>query len=207
MILEGLVTTLAADGAMNLAPMGPEVDDGDVRLERFLLRPFKATTTYRNLMNHPEGVLHVTDDALLLARAAMGAIDASRLPVRAASVVRGAVLTSCCRYHEFRVVASEGEDRGGLRAVLVAETVASGRLREWFGLNRARHAVVEAAILATRVGIVPIGEIRDELKRLSVPVDKTGGAAERAALELLKGHVERAAVGLERGLRTEGASS
>jgi hypothetical protein len=207
MILEGLVTTLARDGAMNVAPMGPEVEDDDTALGRFRLRPFKATTTYRNLMDHPEGVLHVTDDALLLARAAIGAVDASGLSVRAASAVRGAVLASCCRYHEFRIVGNEGEDRGGLRAVLVGETVASGRFRDFFGFNRAKHAVVEAAILATRVGIVPIGEIRDELKRLSVPVDKTGGAAERAALELLKGHVERAAVGLERGLRTEGASS
>jgi hypothetical protein len=146
----------------------------------------------------------------LLARAAIGAVDVSTLPTRAAKAVRGVVLSgACCRYHEFRVIGGEGEgeDRGGSRAVLVAETVASGRFRDFFGFNRAKHAVVEAAILATRVGILPIGEIRDELERLSVPVSKTGGAAEREALELLKGHVERAAVGLERGLRTEGASS
>ena len=53
----------------NIAPMGPKVE---ADLRRFVLRPFKTATTYRNLKRHGEGVLHVTDDALMLARAAIG---------------------------------------------------------------------------------------------------------------------------------------
>lgn len=70
MILEGLVTTTDADGSPRLAPMGPRVDGPDFRT--FLLRPFPTSQTYRNLRRHGEGVLHVTDNVLLLAKAAVG---------------------------------------------------------------------------------------------------------------------------------------
>ena len=35
--------------------------------------------------------------------------------------------------------------------------------REFFGFNRAKHAVLEAAILATRVELLPADEILSEL--------------------------------------------
>jgi hypothetical protein len=66
MILEGIVTTLGPDGVVNVAPMGPRVDP---TMTRLLLRPFRTAHTYQNLKQHGEGVFHVTDDVLLLARA------------------------------------------------------------------------------------------------------------------------------------------
>ena len=74
MILEGIVTTLSADGLLNIAPMGPSVEaDRGLEFSRFVLRPFRTSLTYRNLKEHGEGVLHVTDDVLLLAQTAIGA--------------------------------------------------------------------------------------------------------------------------------------
>src|SRR5262249_33778477 len=72
MILEGIVTTVSAEGTVNVAPMGPRVD-ADFR--RLVLRPFRTAQTYHNLKAHGEGVLHVTDDVNLLARAALGALE------------------------------------------------------------------------------------------------------------------------------------
>src|SRR4051794_8279835 len=97
MILEGIVTTLSPDGRVNVAPMGPHVDPG---LERFVLRPFRTAQTYRNLKAHGEGVLHVTDDVLLLARGALGPVEPPFFP---ATCVHGFVLRDTCRYYEFRV--------------------------------------------------------------------------------------------------------
>ena len=71
MILEGIVTTVGPDGAVNIAPMGPRVTPD---MARFVLRPYKTAQTYRNLKALGEGVLHVTDDVLLLARAAIGPV-------------------------------------------------------------------------------------------------------------------------------------
>ena len=185
MILEGIVTTLGPDGTLNVAPMGPRVEPG---WRRFELRPFASSTTYRNLKAHGEGVLHVTDDVLLLARAALGMGDDA--PTRPAEVVRGRILSDACRHYEFRVAVSrETEERISLEATVVAE----GRGRDYFGLNRAKHAVVEAAILATRTAFLPPAEILAEFRRLAVPVEKTGGDQERAAFDLLLDHVRVAA--------------
>src|SRR5262245_23485435 len=98
LVLEGLVTTMDAQGAMHLAPMGPHLAR-DAR--QFLLRPFPTSQTCQNLQRHCEGVLHVTDDVLLLARAAIGALAAPP-EHRPAKNVRGFVLVDACRALEFR---------------------------------------------------------------------------------------------------------
>src|SRR5437763_2974912 len=99
MILEAIVTTVSAAGEVNIAPMGPRVDAG---MQRFLLRPYRSAQTYHNLRAHGEGVLHVTDDVLLLAKAALGPVVPP--PAwRPAARVRGWVLADACRAYEFRV--------------------------------------------------------------------------------------------------------
>lgn len=189
MILEGVVTTLSPEGELNIAPMGPIVSN-DLDMRSFTLRPFKTSTTYRNLEARGEGVFHVTDNALLLAQAAIGAPLTPEPATRPAAEVKGAVLADACRYYEFRAV--DFDDRGE-RATIRVETVAQGRIRDFLGFNRARNAVLEAAILASRVGLIPPAEILGEYDKLSVLVDKTGGPTERTAIDLLAAYVRRAA--------------
>jgi hypothetical protein len=181
MILEGLVTTRNPDGTPHLAPMGPRVNED---FTRFLLRPFPTSQTYQNLLAHPEGVLHVTDDALLIARAALGAADLP--PVRPAERVGGFVLADCCRHHEFRV---KSVDSSGERVHIEAEVVHTARHRDFWGFNRAKHAVIEAAILATRLHLLPRGEVVSEYRKFRVIVDKTGGPAELEAMAFLESHL------------------
>jgi hypothetical protein len=192
MILEGIVTTVSPAGAVNIAPMGPRVEPG---LERFLLRPFPTSQTYRNLRAHGEGVLHVSDDVLLLARAALGPVEPPP-ELRPAERVRGFVLQGACRYYEFRVTSLDEREE---RVRIEAEVVHHGRLRDFFGFNRAKHAVVEAAILATRTAFLPIDEIEAEYSKLAILVDKTGGPQEHEAFALLSAHVARARREAERG--------
>jgi uncharacterized protein len=63
--------------------------------------------------------------------------------------------------------------------------VDGGTGREFLGFNRARHAVLEASILASRVRMLPAEEVRAELRRLQVLVDKTGGSRERDAMDFV----------------------
>jgi hypothetical protein len=185
MILEGIVTSLSAAGEINIAPMGPRVEAVDFR--RFVLRPYPTSQTYRNLKAHGEGVLHVTDDVLLLARAALGPVS-PHPTFRAAKCVRGWVLTDACRAHEFRVISIDEREE---RIRIDAEVVHVCRQRDFFGFNRAKHAVVEAAILATRTDFLPLADIEAEYRKLAIIIDKTGGDAERQAFEFLRQHVER----------------
>ncbi len=184
MILEGIVTTLSPDGQLNIAPMGPRVDGA---MERFILRPFQTAQTYRNLKARGEGILHVTDDVLLLARAALGLLEPAPALFPAAHV-RGFVLADACRYFEFRVRSIDDRRE---RAEIAAEVVHAGRLRDFFGFNRAKHAVVEAAILATRTDWLPLEEIEAEYRKLALIIDKTGGPQEQRAIALLGEHVAR----------------
>jgi len=182
MILEGIVTTVSPEGAVNIAPMGPSVERG---MERVLLRPFRSAQTYHNLRSHGEGVLHVTDDVLLLARAALGPVEPLPALVPAAKV-RGVVLKDTCRYYEFKVRSIDDTEE---RSRIDVEVVHTGRQRDFFGFNRAKHAVVEAAILATRTHLLPLADIEAEYRKLAVVVEKTGGDQEKEAFALLQAHL------------------
>jgi uncharacterized protein len=183
MILEGVVTTVSPAGQVNVAPMGPRLlDDPYGEVRRFILRPFRTAQTCANLLVHGEGVLHVTDDVLLLAKAALDELNPAP-PMQAAVGVRGWVLSDSCRWYEFRVT---GCDERSERVQFEAEVVHTGRRRDFFGFNRAMYAVVEAAILATRVSILPRDEIEAEFRKLAVLVEKTGGPREKEAFAFLQ---------------------
>ena len=182
LILEGIVTTTNADGTINVAPMGPIVDEAVTRL---LLRPFRTSATYANVARTGCGVFHVVDDVLLVARAALGRLEATP-PTFPASVVAGAVLADACRWYEFRVARLDDTRE---RTEIDAEIVHTGRLRDCFGFNRAKHAVLEAAILATRLTLMPRLEVESQLAALRVPVDKTAGPREQEAFDLIVRHV------------------
>lgn len=178
MILEGLVTSLNAAGEINLAPMGPIVDDAMTRL---VLRPFQTSTTFQNLRHRPQGVFHVVDDVLLIARSALHRLDAVPETIPAERI-DGRVLKDCCRWYEFEIIDC---DDSAERTRLEANVVHCGRIRDMFGFNRAKHAVLEATILATRLHLLPEAEVRARLTDLASPVEKTGGPTEREAYALV----------------------
>ncbi|MES2791467.1 MAG: DUF447 domain-containing protein [Planctomycetota bacterium] len=184
MILEGIVTSIDPEGLVNVAPMGPYVEPS---LETLRLRPYKTSRTYQNLKLHGQGVFHVVDDVLLLAQAAIGALN--QLPeLFPAEKIRGQVIKSACRWYEFEVTElDDSQDRTNI----VARVVHMGRLRDFVGFNRAKHAVLEAAILATRVQLLKKDYIMQEYERLQIPLEKTAGAAELEAFALLRDFVQR----------------
>jgi hypothetical protein len=191
-LLEGIVTTIGEDSSPHIAPMGPIVDH---EFNWLLLRPFRTSVTFANLKRSGQGVLHVTDDVELLARAAVGRIERTPRLVRA-DAIEGVILADACRWYAFRVESLDDRDE---RTRIAARVVDRGRFRDFFGFNRAKHAVVEAAILATRLGLLDADYIRSELARLVVLVEKSGGWQERRAFEFLQKHVHEALAELPSG--------
>jgi uncharacterized protein len=183
MIVETVTTTINPDGTVNCAAMGVEWGD-----EAIVIKPYRATRTLRNLERSRAAVVNLTDDILLFTQAAL---DDPHPPTRPAEAVEGAVLADACSWRE---VAVEEIDAAGPRARVTARVVGRGTGREYIGWNRACHAVLEASILASRVRRLPAGEIRAEIARLAVLVDKTAGPREREAWDRVLAHV-RAAVG------------
>jgi uncharacterized protein len=177
-ILETIVTTLDERGVINFAPMGVEWGE-----EAIVLKPFLETTTFRNLEQRRSAVVNLTDDVMLFAEGAIGSPQYASIP---ATVVQGVVLESACSWRELVV---EAVDATPPRSRIDARVVHSGFRREFIGFNRARHAVLEAAILATRTHLLPAEQIREEYARLQVIVDKTAGPREREAMDLLTRYV------------------
>lgn len=184
MILEGIVTSLDSTDEVNIAPMGPSVERPVTSLR---LRPFKTSRTYQNLKQLGQGVFHVTDDVLLLARAAIGDLF-PKPELFPAEKVKGHVLQKTCRWYEFEV---ESIDDAQERADIRCKVVHVGRIDDFIGFNRAKHAVLEAAILATRVHMMPRDFLQKEFDRLQVLVQKTAGLQEIEAFELLCKYLAR----------------
>ncbi len=183
MIVEGIVTTLNRDDELNIAPMGPIVDE---RMTTFVFRPFQSSTTYRNLKERPYGVFHIVDNVLLIAQAALDRLE--KLPAtQNAERIVGRVLTDCCRWYEFEVASFDDSSQ---RTSFNTTVVHTGRIRDMFGFNRAKHAVLEATILATRLHLVPEVDVRKQLEALASPVEKTAGPQEQAAFLLVTKFVD-----------------
>ena len=182
-IVETVVTTINPDGSVNCAAMGVEWGE-----QRIIIKPFRGTRTLRNLRATQAAVVNLTDDILLFSQAALGD---PQPPTRPAARVDGAVLDDACSWREVRV---EAIDDSAQRARVSTVVVGGGTGREFLGLNRARGAVLEASILASRARLLPAEEIRAELRRLHVLLDKTAGPREHEAMAFVTGHV-RVAVG------------
>ncbi len=182
MILEGIVTTLNADGTVHVSPMGPRVDES---ISHLVLKPYRTSTTYGNLKRSGQGVFHVTDDVELIAHAAVG-VPEPMPAMEPARAVEGSVLSGACRWYALVVRTLDDREE---RTEIVCDVVDSGRLRDFFGFNRGKHAVLEAAILATRTEFLPADEIRSQFDRLRALVEKTGGPAEHRAFQFLNDFV------------------
>jgi hypothetical protein len=183
-LIETVVTTIGSDGVVNCAAMGVRWGD-----EELVFWPFDATRTLRNLRFRGEAVVHLTDDVLLFVEAALGH---PRPAMRAARVIAGSVIEEASAWRE--VVVTEiapSEDRmprSRVRARVVGTGTGTGPGQPP-GLCRARHAAVEASIVASRLRWLGGERVGAELARLQELVDKTAGARERAAMAYVRRYV------------------
>jgi hypothetical protein len=178
-LIETVVTTTGSDGVVNCAAMGVRWGE-----EELVFWPFDGARTLRNLRAHGEAVVHLTDDVLLFVQAALGHPSP---PMRPARVIAGSVIEDANAWRE--VIVSEitaDPPRSRVRARVVA---AGTGPRQPLGLCRARHAAVEASILASRLKWLGAEHVWAELARLQELVDKTAGPRERAAMDYVRRHV------------------
>jgi len=179
------VTTRDAAGQVNVAPMGVEWDPSQDD-SRIVLKPFLETATYRNVSATRTAVINLVDDIRVFARAAISNPEYAVVP---ATVVAGVVLADCCSWREVHVT---NVDSTPPRSRIDTTVVHRGTNRDFIGFNRAGHAVLEAAIYATRVHMLPRDFLESELQRLQVIVDKTAGPREFEAMALVAGFIRSA---------------
>lgn len=194
MILESIVTTIDPAGRINIAPMGPVLRNAAAMSScqggdpGFVLRPFEGSRTFDNLYATRQATIHVTDDATLFARAAIGRLDQCDQLTRRSECGQFVILKHC---HRWFTVQIDSVTETPPRYEMNCRLIESGIEAPFFGFNRGKHAVIEAAILATRTHLIPVDELNSQIDALYPLVEKTAGQPERLAFEMLTQEIQR----------------
>jgi len=170
LIRETIVTTCDPHGRAHLAPLGLIADR-----DSWIIAPFRPSTTLENLRAVPYAVANATDDVRVFAGLLTGRRDWPTVPADVVPVPR---LAAALAHSELAVSAvTEDEQRPRFHC----RVVAAGAHAAFTGFNRAQAAVIEAAILVSRLHLLSREHVEGELARLAVAVDKTAGENEREA--------------------------
>lgn len=169
-IRETIVTTVDRHGKVHIAPLGIIAErDG------WIIAPFRPSTTLDNLAEVPFAVANYTDDVRVFAGCLTGrkawptvALDGFSVPRLAAALA-----------HSVLEVVSVADD--GVRPRHFCRVVRQEMHAPFTGLNRAKAAVLELAILVSRLHMLPREKIETEIAYLSIAIEKTAGPDEREA--------------------------
>jgi hypothetical protein len=182
MIRESIVITTGADGQPHIAPLGLIEEPGG-----FIAAPFTPSRTLDNLRARPFLTASVTDDVRIFAGALTGHRD---WPLRPAKKIAGFYLEGAHSHRELEISHVTEDD---LRPRFHARVVHEAAHAPAPGFNRAQFAVIEAAILASRLHMLPPEKIRAELDYLTIAIGKTAGPREDEAwgwlMEKIQAHL------------------
>ncbi|MEP7295114.1 MAG: DUF447 domain-containing protein [Burkholderiales bacterium] len=193
-IFETVISTVAADGTPHVAPMGVRYREGDV-----ILMPFKPSTTLANISASGHAVLNIVADTRVIA----GSVTGRRAwPVMPAERVAG-VRLACALSHVELALAELQDD--AQRPVLRMARVFEASHAPYIGFNRAQAAVIEGAVLVSRLHMLPADKVDTEMKYLQIAIDKTAGPEEHEAWGWLTEAVARHRAAQERPQEQKGA--
>lgn len=179
MIYESILTTLSSEGVPHIAPFGVRERDGLI-----LIAPFRPSVTLDNLLSTRHAVLNFTDDVRVFAGSLSGHRD---WPLTKASNIDGVVLSSALTHRELALVeVKEDQVRPELYFRVVHEEIHA----PFRGFNRAQAAVIELAVLVSRLHMLPLDKIETELNYLKIAIEKTAGEREFEAWQWLVDKVE-----------------
>ena len=179
-IFENVVTTVSAEGRVHVAPMGVRYADAQV-----VLMPFRPSTTLDNILATGHAVLNIVTDTRVFAGCVTGRRDWPTLPAEKIAGVR----LACALSHLELRLAERIDD--AQRPVLHMARVHAAVHAAFAGFNRAQAAVIEGAVLVSRLHMLPPQKIDSEMAYLQIAIDKTAGPGEHEAWGWLREAVQR----------------
>lgn len=175
MIRETIVSTADESGRVHLAPIGIIAED-----DGWIIAPFRPSTTLDNLRAVPFAAANFTDDVRIFAGCLTGRNQWPTTRCAEIPVPRLALALAHAELAVTRVTEHALRPRFHCR---VLRTVAHAPFK---GFNRAQAAVIEAAILVSRLAMLPRDKVEGELSYLEIAVTKTASSAEEEAWNWLK---------------------
>lgn len=188
LIHEAIVTSRDADGRVRIAPFGLRQQQ-----EHVLIAPFRPSATLDNLLRQRCAVVSLTDDVRVFAGALTGRSD---WPLRPAERVDGMLLDSALAHQELELLRLRDD---ATRPELIFRIVHEAQHRPFRGFNRAQAAVIELAVLVSRLDRLPLAQIDGAVAHLRVALEKTAGERELQAWHWLEERIEnhRAAINMD----------
>lgn len=174
MIYETIISTVDVAGNAHITPFGVQKKDSLI-----VISPFKPSTTLDNILATECAVMNLTDDVRVFAGAIVKAQPQAILP---ATVVNGVRLAETLAHQELHLeqVVDDAERPQLWMRVVHAETH-----QPFAGFNRAQAAVIELAVLASRLSRLPKEKVLSERDYLQIAIDKTAGERELQAWQWL----------------------
>ena len=174
MIHEAVITTTSADDGPHIAPLGFRYQD-----DYIVLAPFRPSTTLDNLQRRRYAVLNLTDNVAIIAGCLTGRKDWPTVPVRH---IAGNRLEDTLVHLELEVERVEDDS---VRPRFFCRVKHQEIHAPYKGFNRAQAAVIEVAILVSRLHMLPADKIDSEVAYHGVAIEKTSGERERLAWQWL----------------------
>jgi uncharacterized protein len=179
-IYETVVTTVSPEGVPHVAPMGVRYQGAQV-----VLMPFKPSATHDNIVATGHAVLNLLTDTRVFAGCVTGR---KQWPLVAAEKIPGQRLAHALSHVELKLAEQRDDAQ---RPVLLMARVHEVTHAPFIGFNRAQAAVIEGAVLVSRLHMLPPEKVDTEMNYLQIAIDKTASAAEREAWAWLREAVER----------------
>lgn len=170
MIQEIIITTQNTARITHIAPMGVH-QHGD----EWIVLPFRPSTTLDNLLNHRSAVFNYCDDVRVFAGCLTGRQNWAVTP---SEIINAPILNCALAYSEVQVTRIIDD---AIRPQIYCRVLNTVNNRPFQGFNRAQYAVLEAAILISRLNRLPLAKIEAELNYLTIAFEKTAGDKEREA--------------------------
>lgn len=186
MIQETIVITQNSSGLAHIAPMGIHVPSGiQTAGDEFIILPFRPSTTLHNLLENKTAVINYCDDVRVFAGCLTGRRD---WPLKPAEKINGQVLKNALAHTEVELVRVEDDKT---RPKLFCKAIHTSNHAPFMGFNRAQYSVLEAAILISRLNMLPLDKILAEIDYLRIGLEKTAGDRELEAWSWLMTVIEK----------------
>jgi len=180
MIIETVITTVNSNGKINFSAVGVEFFKS-----RVIFNLYKKSNTVLNLEIKDYGIINIVDKAEYLTKAALSSekMDISKLKENDLYY-----LSDCCSYYQFKVLAIK--DCGEKYRVEV-KILTKKENRKYIGFNRANNLLLEAAVIASRIGITKDkSDLINFLNDNRRVIIKTGNKKTKKLLDFLEKKLE-----------------
>ena len=180
MIIESIITSSDKAGCVNVAPFGIKLNEDIITIS-----PYIPSKTLENILYNNSLVINYVDDANIYVDCIVGE---KKFKLNKCKKLNCYYLKNSIIHHEAKVIDYKPDP---VRPIFECKIIYSENHNDFMGINRARSALIEACILATRTSYLGKSKILSDLEYLSNAINKTSGKIEKKSWTKIKNFINK----------------